>query len=120
MLQDAFEPGESSHNAKSIEVTGVGYRADKDLIRKTSRQCVLKRGGVSRIKKPKLTLDERIQKARDFLQKNMFMRVPDYVRLTGLSRTIAGEELRKLALDPSSGITSRGQRSQKYYVLKSL
>jgi hypothetical protein len=81
---------------------------------------VLKRGGVSRIKKPKLTLDERIQKARDFLQKNMFMRVPDYVRLTGLSRTTAAQELRKLALDPSSGITSRGQRSQKYYVLKSL
>ena len=118
MLQDAFEPGESSHNAKSIEVTGVGYRADKDLIRKTSRQCVLKRGGVSRIKKPKLTLDERIQKTRDFLQKNMFMRVPDYVRLTGLSRTTASQELRKLALNPSSGITSRGQRSQKYYVLR--
>jgi hypothetical protein len=68
--------------------------------------------------KPKLTLDERIQKARDFLQKNMFMRVPDYVRLTGLSRTTAAQELRKLALDPSSGITSRGQRSQKYYVLR--
>jgi hypothetical protein len=50
----------------------------------------------------------------------MFMRVPDYVRLTGLSRTTAAQELRKLALDPSSDITSRGQRSQKYYVLKSL
>ena len=28
------------------------------------------------------------------------------------------ESLHKLALDPSSGITSRGQRSQKYYVLR--
>jgi hypothetical protein len=73
---------------------------------------------VSRIKKPKLTLEERIEKARDFLKKNMFMRVPDYVRLTGLSRTTATQELRKLALDPLSGITSRGQRSQKIYVLR--
>ena len=70
--------------------------------------------------KPKLTLEERIQKARDFLQKNMFMRVPDYVRLTGLSRTTASQELRKLAVNPSSGITSRGQRSQKFYVLRNL
>ena len=118
MLQDAFEPGEPNHNAKSIGVTGVAYRADKDLIRNTRGKCVLERGGVSRIKKSKLTLEERIEKARDFLQKNMFMRVPDYMRLTGLSRTTASEELRKLALNPSTGITSRGQRSQKYYVLR--
>ena len=118
MLQDAFEPGEPSHNAKSIGVTGVAYRADKDLIRSTRHKCVLERGGVSRIKKSKFTLEERIEKARDFLQKNMFMRVPDYMRLTGLSRTTASQELRKLAIDPSTGITSRGQRSQKYYVLR--
>ena len=118
VLQDAFEPGEPSHNAMSIQVTGVGFRADKELVRNTTRKCQLKRGGVSRIKKSKLTLEERIGKARDFLQKNHFMRVPDYVRLTGLSRTAASMELRKLALNPSSGITSRGERSQKYYVLR--
>ena len=118
MLQDAFEPGESNRNAHSIQVTGVAYRADKDLIKDTHRKCVLERGSVSRLKKSKLTLEERIQKARDFMQKNHFMRVPDYVRLTGLSRTAASQELRKLALDPSSGITSRGERSQKYYVLR--
>ena len=118
MLQDAFEPGEANHNAKSIEVTGVAYRADKNLIRETCRKCVLERGGVSRIKKSKFTLEERIGKAREFLEKNMFMRVHDYMRLTGLSRTTASQELRRLALDPSAGIGSRGQRSQKYYVLR--
>ena len=46
------------------------------------------------------------------------MKVPDYVQLTGLSRTTAAEELRKLALDPSTGITSRGDRSQKVYILR--
>ena len=118
MLQDAFEEGESTRNAHSIMVTGVAYRADNDLIRTTSRKCMLKRGGVSRIRKSKFTLAERIQKARDFLEKNMFMRVPDYVRLTGLSRTTASMELRRLALDPTSGIASKGSRSQKYYVLR--
>ena len=116
-LQDAFEEGESTRNAHSIRVTGVAYRADTDLVRTTSMKCTLERGGVSRIRKSKLTLEERIQKARDFLEKNMFMRVPDYVRLTGLSRTTASMELRRLALDPTSGISSRGIRSQKFYVL---
>lgn len=57
MLQDAFEPGESSRNAGSIGVTG-------------------------------------------------------------LSRTTATMELRRLAIDPASGIRSRGERSQKVYVLR--
>ena len=34
------------------------------------------------------------------------------------SRSKAGEELRKLEHDPSTGITSRGERSQKVYVLR--
>jgi len=107
-----------TRNAHSIMVTGVAYRADNDLIRTTSRKCTLERGGVSRIRKSNLTLEQRIQKAREFLEKNMFMRVPDYVRLTGLSRTTASMELRRLALDPTSGITSKGSRSQKFYVLR--
>ena len=118
MLQDAFEEGERSRNAKTLMVTGVSYRADNNLINATDRKCTLERGGVSRLRKSKYSLEERIQKARDFLEKNRFMRVPDYVRLTGLSRTSASIELRKLEADPSSGITSRGIRSQKYYVLR--
>ena len=118
MLQDAFEQGERSRNASTIMVKGVSYRADNDLIRKTSLKCVLERGGVSRLRKSKFTLEQRIQMARDYLEKHAFMRVADYVRLTGLSHTTASLELRKLEANPSSGITSKGQRSQKYYVLR--
>ncbi|MBO7137960.1 MAG: DNA-binding protein [Bacteroidaceae bacterium] len=117
-LPDAFEEGETSRNAKSIMVNGVSYRADKELIRNTDRKCMLVRGGESRLKKSPFTQEERIQKARDFLNAHHFMKVPDYVRLTGLSRTTAAEELRKLARDPSTGITSQGNRSQKVYILR--
>ena len=117
-MQDAFEEGESSRNAKSICVTGVSFRADPELTWKTDKKCILEKGGVSRLRKSKLTLEQRIEKARAFLGKHQFMRVPDYVRLTGLSRTTASMELRKIACDQSSGITSRGSRSQKYYVLR--
>ena len=118
MLQDAFEEGEPTHNVKSIQVTGVSYKADNVLINETFKKCHLKKGGVSRLHKSKLTREERVQKAREYLEKNHFMRVADYVRLTGLSRTTATEELRKLARDPDSGITSRGLKSQKYYILR--
>jgi len=117
-LQDAFEEGETTRNASTIEVTGVAYRADNDLIYNTWDKCTLKKGGISRLRKSKYTLEQRVQRARDFLEKNKFMRVPDYVNLTGLSRSAATVELRKLADNPSSGIVSRGERSQKYYVLK--
>lgn len=118
MLPDAFEEGESSRNAKSLLVDGVMYRADKNLIRNTDRKCTLVRGGESRLKKSPFSLEERIEKARDFLKSHMFMRVPDYVSLTGLSRSTAAEELRKLATNPTSGIMSRGSRSQKVYILR--
>ena len=116
--QDAFEEGETHWNSKTIEVKGVAYRADKDLIRNTDRKCTLVKGGESRLKKSKFSLEERIQKAHEFMEKNYFMRVPDYVRLTGLSRSKASEELRRLERDPSTGITSRGERSQKIYILR--
>lgn len=118
VVQDAFEEGEPSHNVKTIQVTGVAFRADNDLIYDTYRKCSLKKGGVNRLHKSKLTREERVQKAREYLEKNTFMRVTDYVRLTGLSRTAATDELRKLAHDPTSGITSRGLKSQKFYVLR--
>ena len=117
MVQDAFEPGEPDHNSKVIKVTGVSYRADNELINNADKKSTLYKGGESRLRKSRFTKSERIQRARKFLEKNMFMRVPDYVELTGLSRTVAAQELRKLDKDPESGIVSRGERSQKFYVL---
>ena len=118
MLQDAFEAGESTRNATTIRVTGVSYRADSELIEKTRGKSSLVKGGVSRLRKSSLTLDERIQKAQNFLKKKPFMRVGDYERLTGLSHSEAGKELRKLVNDSSSGITYDGRRSHKIYLLR--
>jgi len=118
VLPDAFEPGEPKHNAKNIEVTGVSYRADKELIKITNRKCVLIKEGDSRLKKPTSTLAERIEKAKKFLAEKPLMRIADYAWITGLSRTTASIELRKIASDPTSGITSTGQHSQKYYILR--
>lgn len=115
---DNFETGSKKLNAKSIEVTGVSLRVDKKLIKEIDRNCDLERGEEERLQASKFTQEERIEKARQYLKKNGFMRVNDYAILTGLSYSTASRELRRLATDPTSGITSQGHRSSKLYVLQ--
>ena len=114
---DDFEDGNTKRNAKSIEVTGVKFRADKNLIWEIDRNCDLEREGEERLRKPQYLPEERIVQARQFIQKNGFMHVDDYARLTGLSYSTASRELRRIASDPSSGIISQGRKSWKVYVL---
>ena len=114
---DSFEEGTAKLNAKSIEVKGVTYRADKNLVREIDMNCDLERGGEERLMKPKSTLKQRTEKARQFLKKNTYMRVDEYASLTGLSYSTASRELRKIASDPESGIISQGRKSGKLYLL---
>ena len=117
MEMDDFKEGTTKRNAKSIEVTGVSFRADKDLIREIDQNCTLERGGEERLRKPKQSKEERIEKAKKFIQKNGFMHVDEYAALTGLSYSTAARELRAIAADPASGIISQGRKSGKLYLL---
>lgn len=113
---DSFEEGTTRRNAMSIEVKGVSYRVDKELVRRLNSKCHLERGGEDRIRKSKYTIDERIERARRYLRKAGVMHVRDYAALTGLSHTTAYRELRKIC-GTESGITSRGYKSGMVYFL---
>ena len=117
MEMDNFEEDSTKRNAKSIEVTGVLFRADKELIKEIDQNCDLERGGEERLKKPQMTQKERIEKARKFIQKNGFMHVDEYASLTGLSYSTASRELRNIVADPVSDIISQGNKSGKLYLL---
>jgi predicted histone-like DNA-binding protein len=114
---DDFEEGTTKRNAKSIEVTGVKFRADKNLVWEIDRNCDLERGGEERLRKPKYSPEERIVRARQYIRDKGFMHVDEYARLTGLSYSTASRELRRIASDPSSSIISQGRKSGKVYVL---
>ena len=114
--QDAFDTDESKRNAQSIEVKGVNFRADKALVKDIRVQCRLERGKESRLHRSPYTREERLARALAFMEEHTVLRVPDYVRLTGLSRTTASLELRELCQDPTSGIRSMGQRASKVYI----
>jgi predicted histone-like DNA-binding protein len=113
---DNFEEGTTQRNATSIEVPGINFRADKELIRLIDQKCDLERGGEERLRKPRYSQEERIAQARLYLKKRGFMHVGEYASLTGLSYTTASRELRRIASDPSSGITSQGRKSSKIYL----
>lgn len=114
---DGFEEGKRKRNAQSIEVNGITFRADKSMIKDVNRNCDLERGGENRLHHSEYTPKERLSRAKKYLKENGIMHVADYAALTGLSYTTASRELRKLVKEPFSGITSRGRKSAKVYLL---
>ena len=113
---DSFEEDETKRNARSLQLTSINYRADKTLVREANRRCKLERYGESRLRKSPYTKEQRLQLALEYLDKNSAMRIGDYMKLTGLSRTTATMELKAFRQDPASGITFVGRGSQKVYV----
>lgn len=103
-------------NARNLTVNGVNFRASKELIEETARQCDLKRAGVEYIRRSAYSLEERIALAMKYLDEHHFMRVADYMELTGLRKTTAIMELKRLREDPANGITTEGKRNGIIYV----
>ena len=118
VTQDGFDAGELQHNAMTIGVRGIAYRAAPSLTQAVDSRCTLERGTASRLRRSALTAEERVAAARRYLSGHPFMRTADYAALTGLSLTTAGRELRRLTADAAaSGIVARGRSSARVYVL---
>ena len=115
-VMDTFEGDETKRNARSLRLTGINYRADKELIKKSNCHCKLERAGEARLHRSPYTQEERLQLALQYLSEHGAMRVAEYMELTGLSRTKAAMELRAFRQDASSGITFIGRGSAKVYV----
>lgn len=117
---DGGNEGETRLNARSLELNGVGYKADRELIKEASMRCDLERAGTSCINQSPYTKAERLQMAKDYLnrEEHPYMRIAEYAELTFLPKSTASLELRTFAADPTSGIVSRGKASHIVYVLK--
>lgn len=107
-------------NARRLKVRDVRFKAQRkwvdDINLRCSRRLHRDEMGERNIHRPTTTREERIQLALDHIRKHGFMRLSDYVALSGLSRTTASRELRELASDKSVPITSQGYLSHKVYV----
>ena len=115
-VMDTFDGDETKRNARSLRLTGINYRADKELVKNSNQHCKLERAGESRLHHSPYTQEERLKLALQYLSEHGAMRVAEYMELTGLSRTKAAMELRAFRQDASSGITFIGRGSAKVYV----
>ena len=112
---DAID-AKTKRNAQSIEVNGIHYRADKELVSRTNRHCDLERGGVNRVERSPYTAEERLARAQTYLGTHRSMHIADYMAITRLKRTSATTELQRLSSDPASGIRAEGRGSHRIYV----
>lgn len=107
----------SRRNAQSIEIGNINFRAERSLIHDTNSQCNLQRQkGDWRCNRSKYSPEERLALALKYLESNPILTIGEYKKLTGLSHTAAGQELKKWASTPESGIYFKGRGSHKVYV----
>ena len=116
--QETDEADGTKRNAQSIEVKNILFKADKELVRDTDSRCNLERKGVKRLRAIESTEEERLAMAHKYLDSHPFMKVSDYIRITGLGRTQATLELQKFRQDENSGIGTTGRGCHKLYVKK--
>lgn len=113
---DSIEGEDSKRNAQSLCVDGVNIKADKQLVKQVNMKCKLERSHTSRLRKSPYTREERLARALAFIGENGFMRLNDYVQLTGLSRPTACRELQELCKSHTNGIDTSGRGAHKVYV----
>ncbi len=113
---DTIDGDAPKRNSQSLCVNGVNYKADKKLIHQAGIHCQLERGHVSRLRKSPYTREERTALAMQYIEEHGFMRLADYVQLTGLSRSSACRELKELRNSPDCRLVSKGRGPSTVYV----
>ena len=103
--------GERRRNAQSIEIGGVNFGPDKEMLREMNRECRLERwSGQGNRSSTKYTAEERLEMARRFVRERGEMSLTQYCALTGLLKDKASRELRQWEREPEvSGIRAVGK-----------
>ena len=117
--------GKNSGNGKDVKtkyrhvcIKGINFKPDPELLKRLNDKTDFERADseVKTAKKNKLSREERIARAKAIMDKNGYMTLTDYANATKLSRTAASLDLKSLAADPTTGITTRGSHSHKVWV----
>ncbi|MBR1493387.1 MAG: hypothetical protein IJ610_11710 [Bacteroidaceae bacterium] len=109
------------HPTEKVEIDSIQFRADSEWIGMLKRRCVLEYSGMDKRRfAVKTTAAERLRMAQEYLETHHEMRLMDYMRLTGLTKTTASMELRRFRNDPQTGIMGVGVRNQLRYVKRPL
>lgn len=107
---------DGKRNASSVCVRDILFTADHGFVKTIDMRTHLQRSKTHRLSPSPYTREERLQRALNYIDQHGYMRIADYVRLTGLSRTYATKELQAFRRDETSGLIYEGRGTQKVYV----
>ena len=120
--KDAIENADTINYTKNrhVCIKSINFKPDPELLKKMNRVADFDRveSEVQVPKKCTLSKEDRLSKAKSILAKNGFMTLTDYALATGLSRSVASNDLKAFVAESDSGITTRGSHSHKVWVLK--
>ena len=104
---------------RHVCIKGINFKPDQKLLQALNKEATFERGetNVQVPQKTKLSLEERIARAKAIIAKNGFMTLYDYANATHQSRSVSSKDLRQIVADPTSGITTRGSHSHKVWIV---
>ena len=116
--QEALETQETGPKKKyhHVKVKGVNFKVDKRLVEAINKENTFERTSGNPSSPSPYSLEERLQRALNHIDKYGFITLQEYANLNRLSYSSASRELSKLVLDPSSGIKAKGAASHKVWV----
>lgn len=116
--QEALETQETGSKKKyhHVRVKGVNFKVDKRLVEAINKENTFERTSGNPSSPSPYSLEERLQRALNHIDKHGFITLQEYANLNSLSYSTASRELAKLVLDPHSGIKPKGAASHKVWV----
>ena len=99
-----------------VRVKGVNFKVDKRLVEAINKENTFERTSGNPSSPSPYSLEERLQRALNHIDKHGFITLQEYANLNSLSYSTASRELSKLVLDPHTGIKPKGAGSHKVWV----
>ena len=99
-----------------VKVKGVNFKVDKRLVDDINKEITFERTTGNPMLPSPYSLEERLQRTLNHIDKHGFITLQEYANLNRLSYSSASRELAKLVADPNSGIKAKGAGSHKVWV----
>ena len=112
----AAQEATSKKKYHHVRVKGVNFKVDKRLVDGINKENTFERISGNTASPSPYSLEERLQRALNHIDKHGFITLQEYANLNRLSYSTASRELSKLVLNPSSGIKTKGAASHKVWV----
>ena len=113
--QDTQEAG-SKTKYHHVKAKGVNFKVDKKLVDGINKENTFERTTGNPSSPSPYSLEERLQRALNHIDKHGFITLQEYANLNHLGYSSASRELSKLVADSNSGIKAKGAASHKVWV----